>query len=95
MKINIPVDELIVIVAMHGFFCKKVQRKNTKVTLIIENDLTYFDEKIIISDDIVQYVCKIDTYCWSLWSKDNVKEFTPPSLNELSDLKFISNYVDE
>lgn len=94
MKINISVDELIIIVNLHGFFCKILDRKNNMVTLVIENNKSKFDERIIISDDTVQYVCKANVYYWSSWSEDNVKECPPLSFNELSDLKFMGNYVE-
>lgn len=89
MKINIPIDELLVIVSMHGYYFSKIDDFFT----IIHNSKTVFDsdkESVKIDNESLEItaIIKYNAYYW------DTSSLLEPTFYYIDKLKFIQNYVE-
>lgn len=89
MKINIPIDEFLVIVSMHGYYFSKIDEFST----IIHNSKNVFDsdkEAVKIDDESLEItvIIKYNAYYW------DTSSLLEPTFYYIDELKFIQNYVE-
>ena len=89
MKINIPIDELLVIVSMHGYYFSKIDDFST----IIHNSKTVFDsdKEVVKIDNESLEITSIIKYNSYYWDTSSLLE---PTFYYIDKLKFIQNYVE-